>query len=114
EITTRYPGAYETTLSELALAEIAFAQKRLDEVVARCNRVIARGHAPERASALYLKAWSLRGIGDSARPGATREAMAALGSIVRMAPRIDPRLARAAERDLSSLQKEKRGGSTSL
>jgi tetratricopeptide (TPR) repeat protein len=85
ELTERHPGSPLVPEADAALADLAFAAGRLDEARLRCDRVIAATPpSPRRLQALYMKSWSLRGIGDERRPGALDEAMQALREVIRL------------------------------
>ncbi|EYF08901.1 Hypothetical protein CAP_2762 [Chondromyces apiculatus DSM 436] len=87
QLLEEHPEAPATPEAYLALANLAFADGDLDEAVWRCDGSLRRSSgAGLRKRALYLKAWSLRGLGRSHN----RAAMEALRDIVRMR-RSDPR-----------------------
>ncbi len=95
------PGAAATRLEDLVkrhprsafvpealsvLADLAFAEGRLEDTLAWCDRIAGAGGAPgRRIQAEYLRAWALRGLGDDRRPGALDEAMRALREVIRLA-----------------------------
>ena len=80
QLVEEYPTAKRTPDAYLALANLAFAEGELEEAAQRCDGALVRGHGWLRKRALYLKAWSLRGLG----PGSYRPAMEALREIVRI------------------------------
>jgi len=95
----------EAAEAELALANLLFAKGELDEAITHCDAAAAGGAPAARAKALYMKSWSLRGLGEAKRFGATREAMEALREVVRLegAPGVDPAVMQAAEGELVEL-----------
>ncbi|WP_438015196.1 tetratricopeptide repeat protein [Sorangium sp. So ce315] len=105
QLALEHPASSEAPEAHLALADLAFAAGRLDEAARACDAAL-RGAAPPalRKRALYVKSWSLRGLGGSA---ATGEAMRALRAIVRLdpAPAGSPEatIDEAAERELVEL-----------
>jgi tetratricopeptide (TPR) repeat protein len=105
------PSSPRAAQAHLALAERAFAEERLGEAVEHCDRALAGPGPVDRVEALYLKAWSLRGLGESARPGATRDAMAALEAIGREPVRsaAAARIAEAARQELLALRNREGG-----
>ncbi|MGK4002637.1 tetratricopeptide repeat protein [Sorangium sp. So ce1036] len=79
-----HPDASEAPEAYLALANLAFAAGRLDAAARACDGALQRGAgAALRKRALYVKSWSLRGLGGR---GATLSAMAALREIVQLGP----------------------------
>ncbi|WP_437776467.1 tetratricopeptide repeat protein [Sorangium sp. So ce1097] len=105
QLALEHPASSEAPEAHLALADLAFAAGRLDEAARACDAAL-RGAAPNalRKRALYVKSWSLRGLGGSAAAG---EAMRALRAIVRLdpAPAGSPEaiIDEAAERELVEL-----------
>lgn len=105
QLTLEHPASREAPEAYLALADLAFAAGRLDEAVSACDCALrgATGTAL-RKRALYVKSWSLRGIGGR---GATEQAMRALRAIVQLdpAPTGSPEatIDEAAERELVEL-----------
>lgn len=105
QLALEHPASSEAPEAHLALADLAFAAGRLDEAARACDAAL-RGAAPPalRKRALYVKSWSLRGLGGGA---ATGEAMRALRAIVRLdpAPAGSPEaiIDEAAERELVEL-----------
>lgn len=103
QLVEEFPTAKPTPDAYLALANLAFAEGELEEAAQRCDGALVRGSTWMRKRALYLKAWSLRGLG----PGSYRQAMEALREIVRMgraAPgSMEGALDEAAQRELVSM-----------
>jgi len=83
EVADQYPESREAARASLALAEVAFAEERFADAISWCDRVLVAARGAPRSSALYLKAWSLRALGDEVRPGATRDAVEALDEIAK-------------------------------
>ncbi|UQA60728.1 tetratricopeptide repeat protein [Polyangium aurulentum] len=104
-LVTRFPASPRAPRAHMALAERAFAEERLEDVIAHCDAVLAAG-GEGRVEALYLKAWSLRGLGEERRPGATAEAIAALEAIRHVPTRTaaEARIATSAQRELEALR----------
>jgi tetratricopeptide (TPR) repeat protein len=94
------PGAPE---AELALANLAFAEGDLEEAALRCDGALRGARPALRKRALYVKAWSLRGLGR----GSYRAAMEVLREILRLgraAPgSLEATIDDAAARELVSL-----------
>jgi hypothetical protein len=106
DLAARFPASPRAAHAHMALAERAFADERLGDAVAHCDGVLAiPGHA-SHLEALYLKAWSLRGLGDARRPGATEEAIAALEAITRAEARTasETQITTAARAALASMR----------
>jgi hypothetical protein len=107
------PRAPEAADAHLALAEEAFVEERLDDAVRECDAALRFGDDTSRVSALYLKAWSLRGLGEHRAPGSTRKAIAALEEIVRVAPRSigpsDAAIAESAGQEIDDLMAHEAG-----
>ncbi|XXX74235.1 tetratricopeptide repeat protein [Sorangium sp. So ce134] len=105
QLTLEHPASREAPEAHLALADLAFAAGRLDEAASACDAAL-RGAASEalRKRALYVKSWSLRGIGGR---GAVEEAMEALRAIVQLGPARagspEATIDEAAERELVEL-----------
>ncbi|WP_437808857.1 hypothetical protein [Sorangium sp. So ce1078] len=105
QLAVEHPASSEAPEAHLALANLAFAAGRLDEAVIACDGAL-RGAAGAalRKRALYVKSWSLRGLGGS---GAVEEAMVALRAIVQLGPAragsIEATIDEAAERELVDL-----------
>ncbi|WP_437753275.1 tetratricopeptide repeat protein [Sorangium sp. So ce1389] len=105
QLALEHPASSEAPEAHLALADLAFAAGRLDEAVSACDAAL-RGAAMAglRKRALYVKSWSLRGLGGSA---ATEQAMKALRAIVRLGPARagspEATIDEAAERELVEL-----------
>ncbi|WP_433928605.1 tetratricopeptide repeat protein [Sorangium cellulosum] len=105
QLAVEHPASGEALEAHLALANLAFAAGRLDEAVSACDAAL-RGAAPHalRKRALYVKSWSLRGLGGGA---ATDEAMRALRAIVQLGPARagspEAAIDEAAERELVEL-----------
>ncbi|WP_169796755.1 tetratricopeptide repeat protein [Chondromyces crocatus] len=87
QLLEEHPEAKATPEAYLELANLAYAEGDLDEAVWRCDGSLRRSTKPSlRKRALYLKAWSLKGLGRKHH----RAAMEALRELVRMRPS-DPR-----------------------
>ncbi|XYH95137.1 hypothetical protein ACMHYB_46235 [Sorangium sp. So ce1128] len=105
QLALEHPAASEAPEAHLALADLAFAAGRLDEAVSACDAAL-RGAAGAglRKRALYVKSWSLRGLGGSA---ATEQALEALRAIVQLGPARagspEATIDEAAERELVEL-----------
>ncbi|WP_437950913.1 tetratricopeptide repeat protein [Sorangium sp. So ce296] len=105
QLALEHPASREAPEAHLALANLAFAAGRLDEAVSACDAAL-RGAAGAalRKRALYVKSWSLRGLG---RGGAVEEAMEALRAIVQLGPARagspEATIDEAAERELVEL-----------
>ncbi|WP_437587065.1 hypothetical protein [Sorangium sp. So ce1000] len=105
QLVLEHPASGEAPEAYAALADLAFAAGRLDEAVSACDGAL-RGAAGAalRKRALYVKSWSLRGIGGRS---ATEEAMRALRAIVQLGPApagsLEATIDAAAERELVEL-----------
>ncbi|WP_437965408.1 tetratricopeptide repeat protein [Sorangium sp. So ce260] len=105
QLAVEHPASSQAPEAHLALANLAFAAGRLDEAVIACDGAL-RGAAGAalRKRALYVKSWSLRGLGGR---GAVEEAMEALRAIVQLGPAragsIEATIDEAAERELVDL-----------
>ncbi|WP_437731531.1 tetratricopeptide repeat protein [Sorangium sp. So ce1335] len=105
QLALEHPASSEAPEAHLALADLAFAAGRLDEAVLACDAAL-RGAPPHalRKRALYVKSWSLRGLGGTA---ATGEALRALRAIVQLGPARagspEAAIDEAAERELVEL-----------
>ncbi|WP_437894500.1 hypothetical protein [Sorangium sp. So ce124] len=105
QLALEHPASSEAAEAYLALADLAFAAGRLDEAVSACDGALrGAAGAPLRKRALYVKSWSLRGIGGH---GATEGAMRALRAIVQLGPgragSLEATIDEAAERELVEL-----------
>jgi tetratricopeptide (TPR) repeat protein len=105
-LVTRFPFSPRAPRAHVALAERAFAEERLEDALAHCDAMLAAPSNEGRVEALYLKAWSLRGLGEERHPGATSEAIAALEAIGRVPTRTaaEARIATSAQRELEALR----------
>ena len=91
ELVTMYPRASDAATAHLALAEIAFAHEELGDALRSCDAALAGTPGlgdDQRVTALYMKAWTLRGLGDAAEPHATLRAMEALRQVIALAARL--------------------------
>ncbi|WP_437501440.1 tetratricopeptide repeat protein [Sorangium sp. So ce1099] len=105
QLALEHPASSEAPEAHLALADLAFAAGRLDEAVSACDAALrGAARAGLRKRALYVKSWSLRGLGGSA---ATEQAMKALRAIVQLGPARagspEATIDEAAERELVEL-----------
>ncbi|WP_437851877.1 hypothetical protein [Sorangium sp. So ce363] len=105
QLALEHPASGEAAEAYLALADLAFAAGRLDEAVIACDGALrGAAGAPLRKRALYVKSWSLRGLGGRS---ATEGAMRALRAIVQLGPAragsLEATIDEAAERELVEL-----------
>ncbi|WP_437793196.1 hypothetical protein [Sorangium sp. So ce693] len=105
QLALEHPASGEAAEAYLALADLAFAAGHLDEAVSACDGALrGAAGAPLRKRALYVKSWSLRGIGGR---GAAEGAMRALRAIVQLGPgragSLEATIDEAAERELVEL-----------
>ncbi|WP_437903671.1 tetratricopeptide repeat protein [Sorangium sp. So ce327] len=105
QLALEHPASGEAAEAYLALADLAFAAGRLDEAVSACDGALrGAAGAPLRKRALYVKSWSLRGLGGR---DATDGAMRALRAIVQLGPArsgsLEATIDEAAERELVEL-----------
>ncbi|WP_437479488.1 tetratricopeptide repeat protein [Sorangium sp. So ce1014] len=105
QLALEHPASREAPEAHLALANLAFAAGRLDEAVSACDGALGgAAGAALRKRALYVKSWSLRGLGGR---DAVKEALGALRAIVRLGPApagsLEATIDEAAERELVEL-----------
>ncbi|WP_437574936.1 hypothetical protein [Sorangium sp. So ce887] len=105
QLALEHPASREAPEAHLALANLAFAAGRLDEAVSACDGALGgAAGAALRKRALYVKSWSLRGLGGR---DAVEEALEALRAIVRLGPApagsLEATIDEAAERELVEL-----------
>ncbi|WP_437597266.1 tetratricopeptide repeat protein [Sorangium sp. So ce590] len=105
QLALEHPASREAPEAHLALANLAFAAGRLDEAVGACDGALGGvAGAALRKRALYVKSWSLRGLGGR---DAVEEALEALRAIVRLGPApagsIEATIDEVAERELVEL-----------
>jgi tetratricopeptide (TPR) repeat protein len=103
QLVEEHPRAKAAPDAYLALASMAFADEELEDAARDCDGALRYPGEARRKRALYLKAWSLRGLGKGEYPAA----MEALREIVRLAPAapgsLEAEIDAAAERELVAL-----------
>jgi tetratricopeptide (TPR) repeat protein len=103
QLTGEHPDSAEAPEAHMALANLAFAEDDIEEASRRCDGALLGAGAGLRKRALYLKSWSLRGLG----PTSYRAAMEALREIVRLGRGVpgslEAAIDEAAERELVTL-----------